>query len=306
LPSGSKPPEQNYSYRQLNEKDLYSLLKKLPLKPLMVAEEGVRMSLAGAQNKVALHVKEGLFSIPLESAPSTHIIKPAMERFKGTVYNEAFCLNLASIVGLPTARAHIGSVCTIEYLLVERYDRVLEKGGALVRLHQEDFCQASGLTSQLKYQKEGGPSLVQCFDLIRRCVRSPVTDLQRFLDAVIFNILIGNNDAHSKNFSLLYEKGSTSLAPLYDLLSTSYYPDVATTMAMKVGGEYNFEKLFPRHFEELAVDAKLNKELVKKRVVEMCNKVIVALDQVGVVHPNVQGLDAMIFSRATKFKERFV
>jgi serine/threonine-protein kinase HipA len=110
-------------------------------------------------------------------------------------------------VGLPVAKTEIRRVEDVEYLLVERYDRTHRQGpegAALERLHQEDFCQALGIVSENKYQKEGGPSLKQCFALLREVSSAPVLDLARLLDAVIFNFLVGNNDAHGKNFSLLY------------------------------------------------------------------------------------------------------
>jgi serine/threonine-protein kinase HipA len=123
----------------------------------------VRLSLAGAQDKVAVRVENGKICLPLGNAPSTHILKPAVERFEGVVHNEAFCMKLAGTAGLPIAPVEIGSVEGLDYLLVERYDlhrRVGPDGAQIVkRLHQEDFCQALGIASEHKYQKEGGPSL---------------------------------------------------------------------------------------------------------------------------------------------------
>src|ERR1017187_7676829 len=124
------------------------------------------------------------------------------------------------------------------------------EGAALERLHQEDFCQVLGIVSENKYQKEGGPSLKQCFAFLREVSSAPVLDLARLLDAVIFNFLVGNNDAHGKNFSLLYRGAGTAnqeirLAPLYDLVSTIYYPELSRNMAMKIGGEYSSEKVTP-------------------------------------------------------------
>src|SRR5260370_24556450 len=145
-------------------------------------------------------------------------------------------MNLASTVGLPTAIVEIRTVEDLEYLLVERYDRVHRQvpGGepVLERLHQEDFCQAQGIVSEMKYQKEGGPSLKQCFQLLRDVSSAPVLDLGHLLDAVIYNYFVGNNDAHGKNFSLLYHGVGTEdldvrLAPLYDVVSTVYYPDLS-------------------------------------------------------------------------------
>ena len=156
-----------------------------------------------------MHVSGGQISIPLNGAPSTHILKPAIERFEGVVFNEAMCMRLARAIGLHAAKVEIGKVEGIDYLLVERYDRAwsrdLPEGlQCLKREHQEDFCQALGIVPENKYQNEGGPSLKQCFDLVRETSSTPVIDLQSLLDAVIFNLLIGNHDAHGKTSRSLY------------------------------------------------------------------------------------------------------
>ena len=235
-----------------------------------------------------MRVVDGLISVPLGGAPSTHILKPAIEHFEGLVFNEAYCMKLATAIGMDVAKAEIGKVEGIDYLLVERYDRKmsqpsLEGKSKLQREHQEDFCQALNIVPENKYQNEGGPSLKQCFELLREVSTTPVRDLQRLLDAVIFNFLIGNNDAHGKNFSLLYtsktpQGRSTHLAPLYDLLSTVYYPELAKTMAMKIGGEYGSNNVQPQHFEKLAEEAGLSKALVKQRVRQLAEAVFAALE----------------------------
>jgi serine/threonine-protein kinase HipA len=266
--------------------------------------------LAGAQDKIAVHVSGGEISIPLGGAPSTHILKPAIERFEGLVSNEAFCMNLAESIGLKVAPTQIGTVEGIDYLLVERYDRTMiqsPEGGALhlQREHQEDFCQALNIVPENKYQNEGGPSLKQCFALLREVSSSAIHDLQGLLDAVIFNFLVGNHDAHGKNFSLLYSyeiaSGQmTRLSPLYDLLSTVYYPELAKKMAMKIGGEYLSDKVLPLHFEQLAEEAGLAKPLVKRRVSEMAEAVLVKIPTVAIEHPTAQAIAKLIEDRCER------
>ena len=164
-------------------------------------------------------------------------------------------MQLARAIGLSVVNVEIGNVKGIDYLLVERYDRAWSKdAGSLTREHQEDFCQALGIVPEHKYQNEGGPSIKQCFELVRAASSTPVIDLQALLDAVIFNWLIGNNDAHGKNFSLVYHGEissglQTRLSPLYDLISTVYYPELSAKMAMKLGGEYFSERIAPANFE---------------------------------------------------------
>ena len=268
VPSGGALPEKNYDYRKLTENELAGILRELPKRPLLAGDKGIRLSLAGAQDKVAVRIEGGDVSLPLGGAPSTHILKPAVERFDGVVFNEALCMKLAAAAGLPAAGVETRTIDGIDFLVVERYDRLHGKSAegkpTLERLHQEDFCQALGFVSEMKYQAEGGPSLKQCFALLRDVSSAPVIDLARLLDAVIFNYLVGNNDAHGKNYSLLYkplEKGGreTMLSPLYDIVSTVYYPDLSRDMAMKIGKEYSSENITAKDFEQLAEEAGLGK-----------------------------------------------
>jgi len=306
LPAGDPLPARDDHYRALSSPELAGILRELPRRPLLAGETGIRLSLAGAQDKIAVRVEGDAVSLPLDGAPSTHILKPAVERFAGVVFNEAYCMKLAAAVGLPVAKTEIRRVEDVEYLLVERYDRThrLNSEGVpvLERLHQEDFCQALGIVSENKYQKEGGPSLKQCFALLREVSSAPVLDLARLLDAVIFNYLVGNNDAHGKNFSLLYRGVGTAnietrLAPLYDVVSTRYYPELTRELAMKIGGEYSSDRLTKTNFEQLAEDAGLAKPLVRRRVPELAEAVLLNLGKTGIEHPITEALTEQIRER---------
>jgi len=314
IPLGQPLPERNYSYRTLSPQELAAILTELPRRPLLAGDKGIRLSLAGAQDKVAVRMEGGEISLPLGGAPSTHILKPAVERFAGVVFNEALCMQLAATAGLPTAKAESRTVDGIDYLMVERYDRTHRPvaGGApvLERLHQEDFCQAQGIVSEMKYQKEGGPSLKQCFGLLREVSSAPVIDLARLLDAVIYNYLIGNNDAHGKNFSLLCHDAGTAteqirLAPLYDLVSTIHYPELSLDMAMKIGREYSSEKVTPQDFERLAEEAGLAKPIVRRHVPDLADTVIVSLAKTDLSHPVAEAVAAIISHRCEDIRNRF-
>jgi serine/threonine-protein kinase HipA len=313
LPAGQPLPERNYRYRTLSSQGLAAILQELPKRPLLAGEEGIRLSLAGAQDKVALRIEGNEISLPLGGAPSTHILKPAVERFAGVVFNEALTMQLAAALGLPAARVETRTAKAIDYLLVERYDRThLQSGGTTVleRLHQEDFCQAQNIVPEMKYQKEGGPSLKRCFALLREVSTAPVIDLGRLLDAVIYNYLVGNNDAHGKNFSLLYTGVGTAnqeirLAPLYDLICTVYYPELSKNMAMKIGSEYVSEKVTPNDFEKLADEAALAKPIVRRRVPELADVVLAALDNVTVANPVAEDVAALIRKRCDTIRNRF-
>jgi HipA-like C-terminal domain len=123
IPAGEGLPERNYSYRALSSEELAAILKELPKRPLLAGEEGIRLSLAGAQDKVAVRIEGAEISLPLGGAPSTHILKPAVAHFEGVVFNEALCMKLAAAAGLPAASVETRTVDGMEYLLVERYDR---------------------------------------------------------------------------------------------------------------------------------------------------------------------------------------
>jgi serine/threonine-protein kinase HipA len=313
VPAGEPMPARDDHYRALSSTELAGILRELPRRPLLAGETGIRLSLAGAQDKIAVRVEGESVSLPLGGAPSTHILKPAVERFAGVVFNEAYCMRLAATVGLSVAKTEVGRVEDVEYLLVERYDRTHRRtteGATLERLHQEDFCQALGIVSENKYQKEGGPSLKQCFALLREVSSAPVLDLARLLDAVIFNFLVGNNDAHGKNFSLLYRGAGaanieTRLAPLYDVVSTHYYPELTRELAMKIGGEYSSDKVSKTNFEQLAEDAGLAKPLVRRRVPELAEAVLLNLDKTEIDHPVAEALAGQIRERCEAMRSRF-
>jgi serine/threonine-protein kinase HipA len=140
------------------------------------------------------------------------------------------------------------------------------------RLHQEDFCQALGVAAEYKYQNEGGPSVIDCFALVRKATRPSALYLPQLLDAVLFNALIGNNDAHAKNYSLLYGAGGTTLAPLYDVLCTEVYPELTPRMAMRIGDHYKFSDIFPRHWERFAQSANLSPPQVRRRLLDLARR----------------------------------
>jgi serine/threonine-protein kinase HipA len=313
IPAGQPLPARDYHYRTISQKQLADIFKELPKRPLLAGEEGVRLSLAGAQDKIAVRIEGDEISLPLGGAPSTHILKPSIERFLGVVFNEAFTMQLAAAAGLPAAKVEVGIAEQIEYLSVERYDRTHIKSGNLTtldRLHQEDFCQALNIVPEMKYQKEGGPSLKQCFALVRDVSSAPVVDLARLLDFVTYNYLIGNNDAHGKNFSLLYHGAGTAnqqirLAPLYDAISTVYYPELSNEMAMKIGDEDRAERVAPRDFDKLAEQAGLAKPLVRRRVPDLAQTIVNTTGKVHLNHEVAQKVAALIRKRCETTLKRF-
>lgn len=279
LPPGELPVADKPHYREITTGELAGRLLELPRHPLMAGEKGIRLSLAGAQGKLALRISEGRFYLPLDGSPSNSIIKPQSSHFEGLVDNEFFCLRLASQAGLEAARVEIGMADGIRFLQVERYDRRALPGSRIERLHQEDFCQALGIVPELKYQQEGGPNLKRCFELIRSVSSIPGPDLLRLFDAVVFNYLIGNCDAHGKNFSFLREGSFVRLAPLYDLVSTQAYPDLSNQMAMKIGGERKPQKLLVRNWQGFFKEAGMGQAVAQQRLRATATRVVRAAEE---------------------------
>lgn len=278
LEQGQSPPEPDapLEVRWLDDTKLIQVLDEMPLRPMRAGEDGLRLSLAGAQDKlpVVLDADGIRIGLPLSGSPSTHILKPSIAGVDGSVFNEAFCMALAGGLKLDVARTQIQTIADgaqqRHYLLVERYDR--QAGVSVQRMHQEDFCQALGIVSEHKYQNEGGPGLAQAFALLRSATRPSAPHTLKLLDYVVFNALIGNHDAHGKNFSLLYTPAGAVLTPLYDALCTAVYPTLTEKMAMKIGSKYKFSEVMARHWEQFALDASLSPAQVKKRILDIAKR----------------------------------
>jgi serine/threonine-protein kinase HipA len=276
-PAVSKPP----SYHFFDEEALSKMFSELPKRPLMVGETGLRLSLAGAQSKIAVARLGDAYALPIDNAPSTHILKPSSPHFAGLVENEYFCMKLAAAVGLTVAEVRVGQAGSTSYLEGDRYDRRLHPDGGVDRLHQEDFCQALGIAPEFKYQVEGGPGFKRCFELVRAVSSAPALDLLLLFDAAVFNFLIGNGDAHGKNFSLLYGGSGVRLAPLYDLVCTQAYPELSRAMAMKIGGEREPERIRASNWSKFAEEAGLGVAAALRRLRAFAERTLQAVDQVA-------------------------
>jgi serine/threonine-protein kinase HipA len=265
---GPVPGAKERPPRWLGEEELGRLLDGLPDRPLLATideKSGFRISLSGAQDKVGVLAQGRRIGIPQGNPPSTDILKAPIPGVADSVANEAFCMALAAHAGLEVARAEPRLAGVHEYLLVHRYDRSRD-GTPDGRLHQEDFCQALGLVPAVKYENEGGPSVADCARLIHRHSDAPARDIIAFLDALLFNFLIGNNDAHSKNYSLLLDgPGAIRMAPLYDLLSIAAIPGASRDLAMKYGGEKRPAYLRRRHLRRLGDALQVRPALVDRR-----------------------------------------
>jgi serine/threonine-protein kinase HipA len=264
-------------YRVLDDKEAHDILSTLDKRPMLAGEEDIRISGAGAQDKLIISFVDGKIAIPKHSTPSTHIIKPAIKELEEPVQNEFFCMKLAKTMGLPVPDVSIHRLENYPFYLVERYDRRKDKDGVVTRLHQEDFCQAMHIPPEMKYESKGGPTLEKCFALLDGRIKSGVMAGKNkitLLQGVIFNFLIGNGDAHGKNFSLLYDGESESLSPFYDLICTVVYDDAyKAKMAMKIGSKYKFQEVAVRHFEELGESVGFKPDFVRKQIHTISNDI---------------------------------
>ena len=261
-----------------DEHRLSEIIRTLPYRPMMAGEKGLRLSLAGAQSKLPIVLKDGRFFLPENGTPSTHILKPELSQwFRGIVYNEHCCMTLAKSIGVFASETQIVDVDGIPCLVVKRYDRRTDQTtGATRRIHQEDFCQALGRSPEQKYQSEGGPLARDIVRLIRNGWSTrPAMDVLAFIDLVVFNVVIGNADAHGKNYSMLYDGAERRLAPGYDLVSTVCWPALAATPAMKIGGSDSINSILSGHWRKFAEEIGVSPAALRLRVKDFCKAIAV-------------------------------
>lgn len=256
--------------------EIEAVLDDLPNKPFLAGDEGVSMSLAGAQSKLAVAVDgEARICVPMNGSPSTHILKPDSSRLPGSVQNEAFCLTLARRLKIPTPDVTTGTAGERAYLLTKRYDRT-DVGGRWRRLHQEDFCQALGVPPSAKYEANRtgfpGPTLNDMFDLTRK--RLPATEILRLLDVVVINVLCANTDAHAKNYSIMIRGNGASLAPTYDIMCGEVWGSVTKNLAQKIAGKNRGDDLDVKDWQRFARECGLNPKQVVARVAELARAVV--------------------------------
>jgi serine/threonine-protein kinase HipA len=277
VPSGEDEKGQEIGNLEvLSAERLDEVLSDLPQRPLAADEAGeVRLSLAGAQSKLPVVATEEGFALPHGSGhPTTHILKPEPKRFPGLVDNEFFCMRLAHEVGLEVAAVERAETASgLPYLIVERYDRDHSQE-PIRRLHQEDLCQALGKLHVEKYQQEGGPSVPEAMALIDEASAAPARDRQQLWLALVFNVLIGNCDAHGKNYSLLYDSPAPSLAPLYDLVSTAIYGEPTQRLSMSIDGAAMLEEVEIESWERLADEVGFAPRFLSQRMQPFIVKVL--------------------------------
>ena len=293
-------------YTPLSEDALEKFINELPQKPLATGVEDMRLSLAGAQDKTSVIVVDGQIGIPKSNVPTSHILKPAINRFNETIENEFICIKTAEKLGIKVPDVKIGYANKTKYFLIQRYDREIINN-KIKRIHQEDFCQASNIPSAYKYQAEGGVDFKRCFEILRTASQ-PAVSINRFIQLVIFNYLIGNNYAHGKNFSILhYDTGEIKFAPAYDILCSQVYPELSNKMAMKIGGHYKHDEISLRHFEKLANENDISFTQLKKVIKKQCENLPIIVESVISSLDNKIGKDilSVVQKNCTKMLKEF-
>jgi serine/threonine-protein kinase HipA len=306
-PAGeTPPPSDDEGVEVLSNDRLEELIGKLRDRPLLGGEEGVRLSLAGAQDKLAVCVDGENIGLAKGGRPTTHILKPFIQALDGTVENELFCLRLAARLGLPVPKVEMRLAGAVSFLLVERYDRHLHEDGSITRLHQEDFCQALSVPPELKYEEEGGPGTAAAIGLIDRATARPAADRLGFIRMLIFHYLVGNADAHGKNYALLYRDRVPDLAPLYDVVCTAVYPRLTKKLAMAIGGRNVPDTIHLKQWLTLVPDTKGAQRLLVKDIAELAGQIgkhadqlIGELEAASIAHDILKEIRGVIGTRAT-------
>ena len=283
--------------RIISDKELKKLIEELPYKPYM----GNRISLAGAQEKTAVCVIDGKIAMPEDNIPTTHIIKTALPKYAQSIQNEYICMKLASKMGIDVPNVEIRNVDGLEFLLVERFDRIINQycdGNVsdiddytsdcdsctnhiqmqclrMKRILQEDFAQSLGVQSRDKYDV----TFKDCLWVLNQTT-TPARIKLEFVKRVVFNYLIGNTDAHSKNFSLsFYDLNDIDLTPAYDLLCTSVY-DCDQRIAMKIGKSKFYKDVKEKDWELFAQDIDISPKIVKSELEHQRKLIIPALEDI--------------------------
>lgn len=297
LPQNIEPgPADSVQGDPLSNHEIASIIENLAAAPLGISEdESFRISIAGTQQKTALLYRDGKWYKPRGATATTHIFKPSIGTLPNgidltsSVENEYFCLKAVAALGIEAAQPQIMTFGKRTVLVVERFDRRWTADERLLRLPQEDCCQALSISPTRKYQAHGGPGIVQILQLLRGS-DDALADQRAFLKANIIFWLMGATDGHAKNFSVFLRPGGRfRLTPLYDVISaqpsvdSKQLPWKNFSLAMSFGTKphYKMRQISPRHFFQTADKAGIGKEIVSSIIEELRGEAMEAIDRVN-------------------------
>jgi len=273
-------PSEDRSYRPLPDKELARLIaQRGQIYATLPKDKRPRLSLAGAQDKCPVLIRDDHYFLPECEAPSSHILKFEIVDYRHLPAYETFTSHLARQIDLPVVNIELHSIRERFYAQIERYDRVRDERGELQRLHQEDFCQALGYGHEKKYQDSGGPTFADCYQMLRDTSTEPAFDTQNLLRWQIFNVLAGNSDGHAKNLSLLYlQNDEIRLSPFYDLVCTRAIERIDLHLAFDVGGQRDPMQISTKHWDTLAEECDVGSRFLRRLLQETADSL---LQQVG-------------------------
>ena len=272
LPIDQPPQREAARYQELTDEDLTRLVLRRGFSQSTDVTDRPRLSLAGAQHKCPVLLRDKRYFLPLNEAPSTHILKFELADYRHVSLYETFTTTLARAIGLPVVDVQLRSVRGHRYTVVGRFDRHVDSNDDIRRSHQEDFCQALGYGHTEKYEADDGPTFAEYVRLLRETSTSPAVDIQHLLQWQAFNWLAGNADGHAKNLALHYENGATRLAPFYDLVCTRAIPRLNRHLALRVGGESDPRQIKATHWRALADSCGIKPRFVEDLVVSIAER----------------------------------
>jgi serine/threonine-protein kinase HipA len=257
--------------KPLSDADIGRRLRDLAHDPTGWLVSGERWSLAGAQSKFTIaRLPNGDWAETGGAEPSTHIVKPGIGEYRDQALVEHVSMEAARIVGLRAAKTEYREFDGEPALVVTRFDRRRARDGSVVRVHQEDMCQALAVYPRKKYEASGGPSAADIALLLRDNSTDGPADVWEFAQALVYNYLIGAPDAHAKNYSLMHAPELTRITPLYDVASALPYDAVGDSeinqAAMAIGGRRVFGTVHGRHWDRLAAHLKVDSDRLREEV----------------------------------------
>lgn len=308
-------PEPEEAYEGLDDGRLEEMARALTDRAVWMNRNS-RFSLAGGQPKIALlRDAERGWRRPVGSAPSSHILKPTHVQFSDAAVNEAVCTTAADILGLSVPKVDVVPT-EIPMICTERFDRAVDRTSRVIdgcraphRLHQEDFSQAMAVVPAHKYEEGNHRGYAaKMGEVVRLYSADPLTDLTALWKALVFNYLIGNCDAHLKNYALVRDADwkSLRLAPLYDLLGTSCYEGLSTEMAMAIGGKKKLEQIDSDAFARQAKEMGLPANLVMRQASDLARGTLDAIEKAALTlgDKGVQGASEVAEKLAPGIQER--
>ncbi len=306
-------------FREILSSELSERIEQLESRSIAIWDKKVRLSLAGVQAKLPVIIRDNTIGLGDGRLSSTHIMKFQTKKYLHIVVNEFVCMTLAKKIGLKVARVEFKRFGNYPTLLIERFDRVY-RDDFVERLHIIDGCQMLNLPPTYKYEQNfgnlrdvvdirEGASFKKLFESTKFCTVPAVAQLE-LLNWAMFNLIIGNSDAHGKNFSFFVDKRGIRPTPFYDMLCVMMY-DFDHNLAMAYGDEFNPNEVLAYQLREFADDVGVNHKLVAKVLLSECNKLIKALEK-DIVEQDlldeqevifIEKLISFIMKRAIKFKE---